>query len=71
MTQLEPMMEDVKKNGVQAMFKYMNDPAVMGKLSGVMGSLLGGMGGAGGGMPGFPPGGPAYGAGEEEPPELN
>jgi len=32
-------LDDVEKNGQQAIFKYMSNPSLLSKLSGVLGSM--------------------------------
>jgi len=38
--QMQPIFEDIQRNGQSAIFKYLNDPAVMAKAASVMGALF-------------------------------
>ena len=49
---MAPIIEDVQSNGPQAIFKYLGNPEIMGKLKNIMGSLLGGAGQQGTGQQG-------------------
>jgi len=42
--QMQPMFEDIQRNGQSAIFKYLNDPAVMAKAASVMGAMFNGGG---------------------------